>query len=84
MKVYYDAQVDALYIELRGLTPGTAETREISEDVIANYGPDGKLSGIEVLNASFLLKDEPSKIILEIAPLKSYSIQSDSIKSNIA
>jgi uncharacterized protein YuzE len=84
MKVFYDAQVDALYIELRGLTPGTAETREISEDVIANYGPDGKLAGIEVLNASYLLKDEPNKIILEIAPSASYSIQSDNIRSNIA
>ena len=58
MKVYYDAQVDALYIEFRDLTPGTAETREISENVIANYGPDGKLAGIEVLNASLLLKED--------------------------
>ena len=58
MKVYYDAQVDVLYIEFRDLTPGTAETREISENVIANYGPDSKLAGIEVLNASLLLKED--------------------------
>jgi len=68
LKVFYDAQVDALYIELRSLVPGTAEVREISEEVIANYGPDGKLAGLEVLNASLLLKGEPDKLILEITP----------------
>jgi len=73
MKVYYDAQVDALYIELQSLSPGTAENREISEGAIANYAPDGKLAGLEILNASFLLKDEPSKIILEITPSIGYA-----------
>ena len=73
MKFYYDTQVDALYIELRSLAPGTAETREISEDVIANYAPDGKLAGLEILNASFLLKDETNKIILEITPSTVYA-----------
>ncbi len=41
MKIYYDASVDALYIEFRALEPGTAEARKISEDIVANYGPDG-------------------------------------------
>lgn len=68
MKVFYDAQVDALYIEIRPLAPGTACAREISEDVIANYGPDGKLAGLEILDASSLLKDESDKLILEITP----------------
>lgn len=72
MKVYYDTQVDALYIELRSLEPGTAENREISEDVIANYAPDGKLAGLEILNASYILKGESDKIVLEIAPSTVY------------
>ena len=73
MKIYYDTQVDALYIELRSLAPGTAENREISEDVIANYAPDGKLAGLEILNASFILKGESDKIILEITPSIAYA-----------
>lgn len=40
MKIYYDASVDALYLEFRELKPGTAETREISEDIIANLTMD--------------------------------------------
>lgn len=66
MKISYDAAVDALYLELRPLAPGTAEARELSEDVIANYAPDGKLAGLEVLSASSLLVDELKKINLEI------------------
>jgi uncharacterized protein YuzE len=68
MKLYYDAQVDALYIELRPLAPGTAEARVLSEDVIANYGPDGKLAGLEVLDASLLLGEELQRLVLEISP----------------
>ena len=35
MKIRYDAEVDALYIELRPLEPGTAECRELSPDITA-------------------------------------------------
>ena len=69
MKIYYDASVDALYIELRALDPGTAEARELSEEVIANYAPDGKLAGFEVLDASLLMGDGLRKINLEISPV---------------
>jgi len=69
MKIYYDASVDALYIEFRELKPGTADTREISEDIIANYGPDGKLAGIEVLDASTVLDDGLHKVNVEITPV---------------
>ena len=52
MKIQYDAEVDVLYIEFHPLETGTAENRELSEDVLANYDPDGKLAGLEILNAS--------------------------------
>lgn len=68
MKIYYDVAVDALYIELRPLAPGTAETRELSEDLIANYGPDGKLAGLEVLEASSLMGNELRQMNFEISP----------------
>ncbi len=69
MKIQYDSEVDALYIEFLSLEPGTAENRELSEDVIANYGPDGKLAGIEILNASRVLGEGLlNKIIVEVSP----------------
>jgi uncharacterized protein YuzE len=69
MKVQYESRVDALYIELRHLEPGTAEARDLTEDSTADYGPDGKLAGIEILDASKLLKqDELHRVILEVAP----------------
>lgn len=70
MKIYYDAEVDALYIELKTLAPGTAESREISEDIIANYSPDGKLAGLEILDASQVLDNGIDKIIVEVSPIK--------------
>ena len=35
MKIRYDPGVDALYIELRPLEPGTAECRELAPATIA-------------------------------------------------
>lgn len=55
MKIQYDPEADALYIQLKELVPGTAECRELSDDVVANYGPDGRIAGIEVLEASVTL-----------------------------
>ena len=51
MKISYDTQVDALYIRfLNGPFPVT--TQRLSEDVAVNYSPDGRIVGIEVLDAS--------------------------------
>lgn len=69
MKIYYDAQVDALYIEFHSLADGSAQAKELSEDIIANYGPDGKIAGIEVLDASSVLGEELQKLTLEITPM---------------
>lgn len=68
VKIQYDIEVDALYIEFYSLAPGAAEAKEFSEDVIANFGPDGKLAGLEILNASALLGETPGKMIMEITP----------------
>ena len=50
MKVYYDNEVDALYLELGDETPEGVV--EISEGVNLDTTPDGKLVGIEILKAS--------------------------------
>jgi len=68
MKIHYDAEVDALYIELRSLAPGTAECRELTEDVVADYDPDGKLAGLEILDASSVLGEGLHKVIVEVSP----------------
>ncbi len=70
MKIQYDAEVDALYIELKSLEPGTAENRELSEDIIANYGPDGKLAGLEILNASAVVGETLQKVIVELSTVR--------------
>ncbi len=50
MKISYDAEADALYLEFRPVADGTAEARQLSDELIANYGPDGKLAGLEILS----------------------------------
>lgn len=70
MKIQYDASADALYIEFRSLAPGTAENRELSEDVIADFGPDGVIAGLEILNASEVLGDNLKKVIVEVSPVQ--------------
>jgi len=69
MKITYDAAVDALYIELRPLAPGTAECRQLTEDIVADYAPDGKLAGLEILDASEVLGQEVGKVMVELAPV---------------
>ena len=68
MKISYDAEADALYIEFRSLEPGSAECRELTDEIVADYGPDGKLAGIEVLDASVLLGTESQGVVLELGP----------------
>jgi uncharacterized protein YuzE len=69
MKIRYDAEVDALYIELRPLSPGTAECRELTPDIMADYGPDGKIAGLEILDASQVLGEDSHKVVLELSPV---------------
>jgi uncharacterized protein YuzE len=69
MKIRYDAEVDALYIELRPLSPGTAECRELTPEITADYGPDGRIAGLEILDASQVLGEESHKVVLELSPV---------------
>jgi uncharacterized protein YuzE len=68
MKIHYDAEVDVLYIEFHPLANGTAEARPLSDELIANYGPDGKLAGLEILDASQVLGQQEGRLVFEIAP----------------
>ena len=50
MKVHYDDEIDALYLELGDQEPDGVI--EIAEGVNVDTTDDGKLTGIEILNAS--------------------------------
>ena len=50
MKVHYDEETDALYLELSNLQPDGVI--EIAEGVNIDTTADGKLAGIEILKAS--------------------------------
>lgn len=68
MRISYDAQVDALYIEFHELEAGTAEARPLTDNIIADYGPDGKLAGLEILDASETLQEINGQFVFELAP----------------
>ena len=70
MKIEYDPEVDALYIQFRPAAPGSVENRKLSEDVTADYGPDGKLVGLEILDASVVLGEDAGRVIVDVARAK--------------
>lgn len=70
MKISYDAEVDALYIQLRELDHGKAENRDLGQGIVADFGPDGLLAGIEILDASRVLGRDKENVIVELGPAK--------------
>ncbi|UFN49136.1 DUF2283 domain-containing protein [Roseomonas sp. OT10] len=49
----YDPAADALYVSLAPIAPGAvAETREVAPGVFLDFDAEGKLLGMEVLDAS--------------------------------
>jgi len=48
MKITYDAEVDALYIRF---IETTVTTQHVAEGVAVDYDADGRVAGIEVLDA---------------------------------
>jgi YD repeat-containing protein len=48
MKITYDAQVDALYIQF---LEATVTTEHLAEGIAADYDAAGRLAGIEILDA---------------------------------
>jgi len=51
MRVIYDTEVDALYIRLSD-EPAEVTTQQLSEEVAINCAPNGRVVGIEILDAS--------------------------------
>ena len=55
MKITYEADVDALYIRFHDTT---VTTKELGEGIAADYDAEGRLAGIEVLDAKARLGDQ--------------------------
>jgi uncharacterized protein YuzE len=68
MRITYDVEADALYIELRKATP--EDSLDLEEGVTADLDVDGHVIGLEVLDARARLgPDALSSIALERLPL---------------
>ena len=65
MRMRYDPQVDILYIRLR--EGKIAESDEITPEIIADYAADGKLMGLEILEASEILGGKQMRVELDVA-----------------
>ncbi len=69
MRITYDPEVDALYIELRKAKP--AGSIDLEDGVTADLDAEGHVIGLEVLDARERLGTDPlANLAIEITPLK--------------
>jgi uncharacterized protein YuzE len=74
MRITYDAEVDALYIRFRETT---TTSRELGEGIAVDLDAEGRLAGIEVLDAVARLGDaDPLREIT----LEGIALSADSTK----
>ena len=55
MKIRYDAEVDALYIQFR---EASVTTKELGEGIAVDFDAEGHLAGVEILDAVARLGQE--------------------------
>ncbi|MEX0787096.1 MAG: DUF2283 domain-containing protein [Dehalococcoidia bacterium] len=65
MKIQYDPQADALYIELRDTA--IAESDEVTQGFIVDYDAAGQPVAIEILDASQVLGSREMRVELAVA-----------------
>ena len=63
MEISYDKKYNIAYIKIQEKT-SKVETIMISDEVNIDISPDGKLYGIELLNANDQLKSQDNELIL--------------------
>ena len=70
MRITYDSDVDALYIRF---LETTVTTNHVAEGIAVDYDADGRIAGIEILDAvkRFGSKDVFKKVTLEDLALRS-------------
>lgn len=64
MTISYDNEVDALYI---GFIETTVTTKHVAEGITVDYAADGRITGIEILDARERLRDPEifRRVVLE-------------------
>jgi uncharacterized protein YuzE len=64
MRISYDSEVDALYIRF---IETTVTTKHVAEGIAVDYAADGRIAGIEVLDARKRFGDEQTlrRVIIE-------------------
>ncbi len=64
MTISYDREVDALYIRF---IEGTVTTQHVAEGVAVDYAADGRVAGIEILDAQKRFGDSEvfRRVVLE-------------------
>lgn len=64
MRITYDREVDALYIRVKETT---VTTKHLAEGIAADYDAEGRLAGIEILDAIKRLGDPTvfKQVVLE-------------------
>ena len=64
MRISYDSEVDALYIRF---IETTVTTKHVAEGIAVDYAADGRIAGIEVLDARKRFGDESilRRVVLE-------------------
>jgi uncharacterized protein YuzE len=69
MRITYGAEVDALYIRF---IETTVTTQEVAEGIAVDYAADGRIAGIEILDARqrFGAPEVFRRVILEDIALK--------------
>lgn len=68
MKIEYDEEADALYFQF--LSCSAARTIDINEDIAVDLNGQGKIVGIEILNASKIINLNSFKTINLQMPAK--------------
>lgn len=69
MRIAYDPEVDALYIRFK---EGPVTTEHVGEGIAMDYDAEGKLAGIEILDATQRLGDPAAvtQVVLENVALR--------------
>jgi len=62
MKVSYDPKHDVLYLKFSDAK--IVDTVEVVEGILIDYGENGEVVGIEMINASALIKTKPLKEVV--------------------
>ncbi len=66
MRLTYDPECNVAYVRLQEKT-AQVTTIKISDEMNVDFGADGTVFGIELLNANEQLAEDQGKLILELA-----------------